>query len=123
MYINRDGATRIVFVFKNFVIKIPVWRSWLNFLNGLLANITEGQTWKYNQYDDCRIGCEKIRNMICPVLYFNRLGLVTIMRRADKLPHNYPINYHDYSGLCSDLKDDNFGLLDGKLVVIDYGSR
>ncbi len=133
--INSTGITRIVFVFKTFVIKIPNFRySFQHFLKGLIGNINESQTWKYNRHRP------EILEMICPVLWCSWGGWVLIMKRADvdgyiewikslpPLPEGTDLIEHNkmfYSkwinaGLGGDDKADNYGFLKGNVVKIDY---
>lgn len=74
--INRMGATRIVFIFKRFVVKIPNTRSWKLFLHGLIANINE------KTFGDL-YGTPGI-----PKIYYgNCLGLLLVERRVKAIRH------------------------------------
>lgn len=117
----RKGATRSVFVFSNFVIKVPTFLSWRLFLNGLLANIQEEL---FSGVDDC----------LCPVMYSDIFGFVLIMKRACVIPNRINhLNFCNYLEakyknnnmselILSDSKPSNWGILEGKLVKIDYGN-
>lgn len=137
MKVNRRGITRTVFIFKSFVIKVPNGRySWSHFLQGLIANIKEGQSWRYNKHRP------EIQELMCPVIWTSWGGWILIMKRADvegycdyirSLPriedmshsgimkHNTEI-YSKWinNGFGGDDKADNYGFLNGKLVKVDY---
>jgi hypothetical protein len=100
------GITREVFLMRNYAIKIPSFRSWSLFLSGLLANMQEA-TW--SGYD----------SRLCPVLRYIPGGFVVVMPRCDAVAD---VNYADFDGLPCDFKDENFGIYNGRTVLIDYGS-
>lgn len=138
MEINRRGITRIVFVFKKVVVKIPNFSySWSHFLKGLIANIDEGRCWRYNsgKYEKGK------SHLICPVIWTSWGGWILVMQRADmklweqtvKEHYPEPDDCHDRAkyqeklyktwieaGFGGDDKDDNYGYLKGKLVKVDY---
>lgn len=127
MRINRVGATRIVIELNKVVIKIPNFLfSWENFLSGLLCNIREGTTWRYNNlYDQL----ETDSKLLCPVLFTCWGGWFLIMQKADKVLTHDEFTALDESELKEHLRqfggDDtgpNYGRLDGRLVKIDYGN-
>jgi len=115
------GATRTVLVFKQIVIKIPTFLSWRLFLNGLLANMQEKL---FSGVDDC----------LCPVVYANNFGFVLMMKKASIIPlrvnhsafcsylENRYKNNNMKEFILSDLKPSNWGILEGKLVKVDYGN-
>lgn len=113
MYI-LNGTMRRVFIFKDIVIKIP-----LN-IKGYLANINEIHNWyKYKSY----------RKYLCPIVAHDLLGLVIIMKRVQPIESldDYDIGFmgnmiDNVHPVFNDIKECNFGLLNGKLVKIDYGN-
>lgn len=123
MYI-RLGATRRVFVFKDFVIKIPNIQEYRLFLHGILSNLKEKSIYK-----NC-----KNRDDLAKVKFCDKLGLILIMERAEELNKN--INwlnfkekiYEKYENdnmkdiMISDCKPTNWGYINNKLIKIDYGS-
>lgn len=136
MKIRNNGCTRIVFLFKSIVIKIPgSTYSWEHFLKALLGNIQENKTWKYNsgKYE------KGFSHLLCPVLWCSWGGWILIMKRADTTCYideirNEPqygedfrnkmeIRYKEWiaAGFGGDDKPDNYGYLEGRLVKIDYG--
>lgn len=103
--------------------------SWEHFLKGLLHNITELNTWKWNS------GKHEKGNsyLLCPVIFSLPGGWLIIMKKADMKKHENEIralngyNDHYYSkfisaGFGGDDKPDNYGYLNGKLVKVEYGS-
>ena len=72
----KIGSTRIVFVFENIVVKIPIPFSWRRFIAGVASNYKEYEIWqtqKQNEFGDA--------HLFCPV-EDNFIGLVLIMSRA-----------------------------------------
>ena len=102
------GITREVFIFKDLVFKIPSFRSYKLFLNGLLANLQESFRWKTTK--DKRL---------CPVLFSLPFGILVIMPYASPVKK---VNYNKFNGLPLDLHVTNFGKYKNKIVLIDYGS-
>lgn len=105
----RFGITRTVFLTKRFAIKIPTFRSWQLFLTGLLANMQEAFWWEATNHDQ----------RLCPVIFSVVGGWLVIMRRAEPAEE---VDYSRFDGLPLDPKPTNFGTLNGKTVMIDYGS-
>lgn len=111
----KYGITRFVFLTKRYAIKVPRPQTWKNFLNGILANIQEAEI--------STMG----KDRLCPVL-FSCLGFVVVMPRCEALSPNYCQDYickvfygsDDPSLRRLETKLENYGLLDGKLVCIDY---
>lgn len=126
MKVKTNGGTRIVILTKNYVFKFPRFGSWKQFVQGMLSNLTEGQ-WK------------GYRNKhLCPIKYSNKLGLLVVMVRADKVidedkfkedlaklidlesegfdPCKLGADFFEY-----DAFPKNFGYYKGHLVKIDYG--
>ena len=103
------GCTRTVLLFKNYVIKLPSFRSWKYFLIGLLANIHEHQWWLLTK-----------SNRLCPVKFYIPGGFLLVMPRCDTLETFDDWDYFDELPL--DKKVENLGMYNGKVVLIDYGS-
>lgn len=122
MKVNMKGVTRIVLVGRRVVIKIPNFTcQWSHFLKGLLANIHEGRTWRYNsgEYE------KGISHLLCPVLFTSWGGWMLVMRKATPLTRSDWDKLDDISSHTLHFPGDdtisNYGYLDGKLVKIDYG--
>ena len=121
MFKIERGATRIVFVFKKFAIKIPTFKQYNLFLNGLLANLQE-KTWSGHHPD------------LAKVHFCGRLGFFLVMERAEvlssdvdwlKTKETLEKKYKDddlREFLMSDFKPSNWGFINGQLKNIDYGS-
>ena len=120
----ETGSTRKVFIFNNLVVKMPLIKKncYRNFLKGLLANEREGRLYYQTKRSD-----------LCPVVYYNKFGFILIQKRAKVLNNNINWNnFYEYINckykndslkeiMLSDLKPSNFGILNKKLVKIDYG--
>lgn len=117
MKISR-GVTRLVFVFKDRVLKVPnPFNGWICFFEGFLSNYREGCTWMGEA-----ITSEE-RDMLCPVLAFSLNGFWLLMQRVDRvLEHEDDPAYEPekFFTITQDSKPQNFGILDGRTVVIDY---
>jgi hypothetical protein len=116
------GATRRVFVFKNFVIKIPNTQEYRLFLHGLLANLQE-KLWSSIDRPD-----------LAKVKFCDKLGLFLIMERAKVIGNDVspdlliPMLEEKYKDddmkefMLSDAKNSNWGYVKGILKKIDYGN-
>lgn len=110
MKIVRHGITRTVFVLNNIVIKIPSFRyDYKFFLEGLLANLNENRMWQNSK-----------SQLLCPVLFCSWFAFFLIMKRADVCDESLVINYDLYKDFGKDDKTDNYGILNGRIVKIDY---
>lgn len=112
----RTGITRTVILTRRYAIKVPSFRGGSvggprgrveGFARGVLANLSEAQWASYEPW----------QGRVAPVLW-SWLGLVQVYPRCAPLP--------DESVLprlvpCpGDIKPDNFGVLGGRVVRIDY---
>lgn len=103
----RKGQTRVVLLAGKWAFKIPrISNGWKFFLLGMLANENERLWSGYDQ-------------RLCPVLWSSPLGLLLCMKRAEPwLSEQLP----DMPGLpFLDMQPENFGILNGVAVSIDYG--
>ncbi len=124
MKLIRRGATRWVILISRWAIKIPSLHSYRHFLQGILGNEQEtywSRTFKYT-------------GKLCPVLFtcpgrfFIVMPRVKVLTDAE-LPLDVDIDiflriYPDKSEFIFPVekKTDSFGWLNGRLVIIDYGS-
>jgi hypothetical protein len=118
----KKGATRCVWLVGKYAIKTPRLCTWRNFLNGLLANMTEREF-------DCLAP-----ELHAKVYYADRLGLLLIMQRANTLSYGHMVRLHkrfkldkffsdcESTGLPVEHKYDNIGFINNKPVLIDFGS-
>jgi hypothetical protein len=121
MYINTKGTTRLVIILTNVVIKIPNFTySWQNFLRGIIGNIEERNTWKFSKI---LIEGDK-SHLLCPVLWCSWGGWILVMKKIER-----PITVDEFEYIEEHVEffegDDsinNYGVLEGRIVKIDYGS-
>lgn len=121
MKINLKGSTRVVLVFKHFVVKIPTFTSWKLFLNGILANLQERQFSKLQNEN------------LAEVIFSDPLGIVVVMERVREVNHRGMFEV-ELQRLCciselhrdfwlSDCKPENYGYNKyNKLAKLDYGN-
>lgn len=115
---NRQGITREVILIGRYAIKIPkLIYGWQKFLCGLLANMQEAQ-FAATRWPE-----------LCPVVFSIPGGWLIVMRRAEMLndaewaefdPVAF-VNGSDYI-VPAETKRDSFGMLDGRIVAVDYGN-
>ena len=120
MHINRQGITRIVFVFHFFVVKIPNIFNYLHCIKGLLANIQETNTYRWNSGKYYTWKC----SLLCPVFWASWGGWIIVMKRARVLTKeefesaDTRLHREHFYG---DDKFNNYGYIDNRVVKIDYG--
>lgn len=105
------GITRTVILTKHYAVKLPSFRSWKFFLMGLLANMHEAFWWRETVHDP----------RLCPVYFCLPGGWFLVMPRVE-VCWDQDIDYSKYEGLPLDPKPTNFGVYQGRTVLIDYGS-
>lgn len=112
----KKGTTRIVFVFKNIVIKIPNYTySHLHFLNGCYANYSE------RNYCIMFKDMPEFYNKVAPTIYSSIFGLFSIQRKVEVLNRELTEEEAEYfKNQSTDNKGINFGIYNGRLVCIDY---
>lgn len=102
------GTTRIVFLIGKYAVKLPRIYNWKMFLRGLVANMNEALF-------------SGVWDELCPVRFSFPGGFMIIMDRAE------PVDDVDLTKLpevivnMAETKPNNYGLLNNKLVAIDYG--
>lgn len=123
--IVMKGATRTVILTKKYAIKFPFtfypchgYRGfWYRLLRGLLANIQERE---FSGYKIHGITMNDVVFYICG-------GILIVSPRADKIDTDTFIMLQRKKriGCFPDIvecKRDSFGIINGKIVAIDYGS-
>jgi len=114
----KQGVTRLVFLIGRYAIKIPNFKySTQNFLSGCLANHNE------------RLFCKQYKGMpqltkVAYTYYSSIFGLINIQKRASPVLDNVKQGYIDkayFKDVCNDFKFENFGIIGGRLVCVDYG--
>lgn len=122
MKIIRHGITRTVILTKNYAIKLPSLRAYGDGLagvlwsicRGILANQSEAQWWRNSMQ----------RQFLCPVLHSWLGGIINIYPRCqpytveDDRQMKRPIP--ELMPQPGDDKSENYGLLYGRLVILDY---
>lgn len=79
------------------------------------CNVQEQLNWDQNQYH------EKVAKWLAPCRYLSKDGLVLLQVRCEPLPASYKVP-DKLPAFLTDIKRENFGLLDGRLVCVDYAS-
>jgi hypothetical protein len=110
-----SGKTRIVFLFKNFVIKIPSYRYF--FISGLLANFYELLTFVLN----------KDKKFLAKI-YFSLPFLFIIAKRYDSLEQLGFTNYQNINidAFCrKDYSLSNIAIndVDNVFILVDYAPK
>jgi hypothetical protein len=116
----RIGVTRTVLIFKKRVLKIPSFKNgWINFIYGVEANLQE-RIWN------------GFHPVFAKVIRSSKLGFWLIMERAEPIPKetdwgtikdylSFTYRNEDiYEIIMSDCKKDNWGVINNRLVKIDY---
>ena len=106
-----SGIHRVVYECRlrdDLVVKVEISEHWRNF-----SNVKEHQFWSdQREY-------EPVRKWLAPCEYLSPDGRISLQRRVrpaaegDTLPERLP-------GFITDVKRENFGWLDGNLVLVDY---
>ena len=121
----KKGTNRLVFIFKKYVIKIPNFTySWTNFITGILANLRENNTWKWNsgKYESGR------SIYLCPVLFGCWGGWFIVMAKCDEMIGDVVRKDSELDTsqhrrfFPGDDHTCNYGFYKGRLVKLDYGS-
>lgn len=110
----KAGVSRVVLLVGRFAIKVPNPRWGMKyFVMGMLGNMLERERWVLSKHP-----------ALVPVLACAPLGLLAIQRRCSEIAPrlltkdeitNLPFIGYDNNG-------HNAGLLDGRLVLFDYGN-
>lgn len=116
------GATRTVFVFSKYVVKVPRLKNRKSFFaalyQGLLSNLQERYWSKFNY------------PQLCPIVFSDIFGLFIVMPYCEPIDEVLSdpefqkfIKINDSWGTVpAENVLENFGLLNGRLVIIDYGT-
>lgn len=132
----KVGSSRVVFVFDEFVIKIPkFWR-----ISRLGLGIVENLKERYWYCADRHISKMDINQYpLAPIHYASQNGLIVVMQRAQVVTEEFynslpPAEREQLDAklkvledwakgleLRHDLRWDNVGFIDDKLVAVDYG--
>jgi hypothetical protein len=121
--LRLTGTHRVVYLIGRYAVKRPVLRPWRLFLCGLLANMQEA-TFSTTGWPQ-----------LCPVVFACPGGWLNIMLRAEPLSQDQfiTLNYSEWIKGGVNIADGDwvipvenkkcsFGVLDGRVVAVDYGS-
>lgn len=106
-----EGIHRKVFACRirdDFVVKVEDGAEWRNF-----ANVREMQFWCDWQHH------EPVARWLAPCEFLSPDGRVLLQRRCEPIPSGYELPA-TLPAFLTDVKRENFGLLDGRLVCVDY---
>jgi len=110
----KQGRYRKVFIFNSFVIKIP------KSFTGYLSNIDEINSWyRYKE----------LKWFMCPILFHDPICLIIFMKKADVITNdlldgeelNNIIDKYPLHPVLDDIHKDNFGIINERIVKIDWG--
>lgn len=120
MKVCRNGITRAVLLIGPYAIKFPRWRyGWFKYLCGLRSNMTERQ---FAPLSD--------EYFLAPTIWAAWGGFMNVQRRCIPLTDDEweridvpesELKLMEWHGMDCDFKRDNFGTLDGRIVLLDYG--
>lgn len=123
MKIDRSGITRFVILTNRYALKLPRMNyGWAMFLRALLSNIQEA---RFNVLAD--------QFQLCPTIFAVPGGWLNIQPRCAPLTDSEwadvelsggeeaQYGQSNWHGFDCDLKRDNFGTLNGRVVLLDYG--
>jgi hypothetical protein len=79
-------------------------------------NVMECTFWNDNQYNP------KIAKWLAPCEYLSPDGFILIQQKAAPIPDDYKLP-DKLPSFFTDIKRENFGLLNGRLVCIDYAAH
>ena len=116
--LNNKGSSRLVFLTKNYAIKVP--RCCVKPDNGFYGKVIgflEG--WKANRYEYIW-SKSKTFDFFCDVEYSFLFSIVIIMKRATPLDREQFLNLEKFN-FAYEHKDDSYGIIDGETVIVDYG--
>lgn len=112
----RHGSTRVVLLIGRWALKLPSLYSWPHFLRGLLCNMQEAMF--------SATGWPEL----CPVVLSIPGGWLVVMPRAHPISREefFSMDYESFVQrpdhvVPVERKLDSFGMLDGRLVAVDYG--
>lgn len=126
----RRGITRTVILTPRYAIKMPSLRSYHNGLAGLWWSISRGVLANIGEAEWWHNAVPEQRQYLCPVLHSWLGGIINIYPRCAP----YEVDYETQERMFQrdwlpipeldpqpgDTKADNYGWLNGRLVVLDY---
>lgn len=106
-----EGTTRKVFACRfnsSYVLKVEIPKVWRTF-----DNVREFEFWQDHRH------IKAVAEWLCPVTRMSPDGRILMQDRAERIPESYIMPEQIPAFLC-DQKRENFGLLNGRLVCVDY---
>ena len=117
--VRTNGITRNVILIGKYAFKFPTLHSHIHFLNGCYANYSERRF--YKNFKGVYVSDEDLTSKVAPSLFCSYFGLLQIQRRLTPLTRDLtPTEVELFKGVCTDIKKENFGYLNGKLLCLDY---
>jgi hypothetical protein len=108
-----SGIHRDVFACKlrpELVVKVERFEDYRTF-----SNVREWLFWDDWQH------VQAVAKWLAPIEYISPDARVILQRRADPIRQSDIKDVKKLPGFLTDIKPRNFGILDGKLVCVDYG--
>lgn len=120
MKLSRRGITRLVILTKKYAIKFPRFDfGWRLFIEGIRANLNEREFWMIANIPGNELHDRALPH-ICPIIWSSPMAWIIVMPRCENVGlFGCPTQL---VGLVGDLKSDNCGWYDGRVVMFDYGS-
>lgn len=115
---KNKGVSRLVLLVGGIAIKVPnLTCNHSNFLKGCNAS------WNERQYTKSFKGLPEFLDKVTPTLFCSWFGLISIQKRVVELQRDLTeYEKHEFRHQTSDIKKENFGHLNGRLVCIDYAN-
>lgn len=113
------GTSRTVFLTGKYAIKFATIKyGWQLFLYGCYGNASERKYYKLHSKADYE---GNLSGFVAPSLFCSWFGLIQVQIRCEPINRKMSKSeYKFFSPICSDNKTENFGILNGKLVCLDY---
>lgn len=110
MKIIKTGITRTVFLVGRYAIKVPVMRYGLDaWAWGIVSNVSEREWHTFEEW----------KGKVVPVLHSFLGGLIQVYPRCE--PFRSGMTYPEFPSFGpSDKKPENYGVLNGTVVCLDY---
>jgi hypothetical protein len=126
MLVVRHGVTRTVILTRRWAVKVPSWRGGsVGGIRGRLQSLAWGLLANQSEYEWHTFGAWS--GKVAPVRRSWLWGVVQVYPRCDPLPvdelGNYGGDLPDLDPDPGDHKPDNYGVLAGRVVRIDYDMR
>jgi hypothetical protein len=130
--VSFTGCTRVVIIGKNKVVKMPRIGCLKALFKGWLCNIDEAENWRLLDlfYENTLADGRPAKVKFAPVLKTYFFGFFEVMQRAEPVtPAEIDAAIAEWKSLddwkslcdfCTDVNNDNFGRLNGEIVIIDY---